>query len=453
MAIQSKNPYSNKILADFPEETSETIFMKITKANKAFLSWRSVKLSERIEKIQQLAEVLRKNQEQYARIIVAEMGKPITQAMAEIEKCAWVCDYYVQNAPKFMTPEIVKTEAVEAKMVIEPLGVILAIMPWNFPFWQAIRMMVPTLLVGNTVTLKHASNVPQAALAIESAFVEAGFPAGVLQTLLISSKKVEAVINHPLVRAISLTGSETAGKIVAAQAGSQLKKTLMELGGNDPFIILEDADVDKAAKVGCNMRLHNAGQICNSPKRMIVVKSRLEQFTNELLREIKLKRVGNPEEKETEIGPLASEEAVAIVAKQVEASVKLGAKILFGGKVGDRSTVYLPTIITGVKKGMPCYDEEVFGPVCAVISAEDNEDAIRIANDSEFGLSASLWTNNLELVNKYVSELYVGLVVVNDKASSDPRLSFGGVKKSGYGRELSQYALYEFANIKAVVVN
>lgn len=451
MPIQTINPATGKIEKTFLEHTLEEVFESIEKADNAFLKWRTTDFSLREELMKRAAQILQDRKEHYGKILTLEMGKPITQAIAEVEKCAWVCDYYAENAPIILKEEIVKTDASESYVRFDPLGVVLAVMPWNFPFWQVFRFAAPALMAGNVSILKHASNVPMSALAIEEIFTDAGFPENIFKTLLIDSSKVEEIINHPKVIAATLTGSEYAGKKVAEACGRNLKKTVMELGGSDPFIVLDDADIDSAVKTAVTARLINNGQSCIAAKRFIVVENVYDEFEKKFVDAMKKVKVADPMETTTELGPIAREDLLNELDEQVKQSVMKGATILCGGKRIEREGYfYEPTILANLSKRMPAYDDEIFGPVASLIKARDEEEALRIANDSQFGLGASLWTSNITKAKELASKIESGSVFINGMVKSDPRLPFGGVKNSGYGRELSHYGIKEFVNIKTV---
>ena len=383
------------------------------------------------------------------------MGKPLQGGRAEIDKCADVCEYYAKNGAKFLKNEAVDTEASKSYVNFQPIGIVLAVMPWNFPFWQVFRFLAPALMAGNAALLKHASNVFGCAIEIEKIIIEAGFPENLLRTLLITGNEVEQVIENPLVQAISLTGSTEAGKKVAAKAASLLKKSVLELGGSDPYLILEDADIELAAESCVNSRLINSGQSCIAAKRFIVVKSIEKEFTELFRKKMSAKVMGDPMDKNTDIGPQARPDLRDELHQQVLKSIKLGAKCILGGEItAGAHSFYPPTILTEVKKGMPAYEEELFGPVAAIISADDQEDAIRIANDTIFGLGAAVFTNDLKRGETIASRfLDAGACFVNAMVRSDPRLPFGGIKQSGYGRELGVYGIREFVNVKTVLVS
>lgn len=451
MPLQSINPTTGKIIATFQELTDEQINEKIETAHRAFQAWKSATFDHRKSRLLELANILRVNKEILAKMATEEMGKPIQQARAEVEKCVWVCEYYAQEGEKILAEEQVKSDASESYVRFEPMGVLLAVMPWNFPYWQVFRFLAPALMAGNVGVLKHASNTQGCAQLMEKVVLEADFPEGVFQNLIISSSKVESVIRHQHIAAVSLTGSEGAGKKVAAQAGSELKKTVLELGGSDPFIVLEDADMDLVMEIGPNARLQNCGQSCIAAKRFIVVKERMEEFLQRFQTAFEAYAVGDPADEKILMGPLVNEVAVMEIERQVQQSVEKGATVVTGGKKLDREGFfYAPTILKNVKPGMPAYEEEMFGPVASVIEVEDEEQAIEVANSVPYGLGASLWTKNIAKAKTMAEKIESGSVFVNGLVKSDPRLPFGGVKMSGYGRELSVYGIREFVNVKTV---
>ncbi len=454
MAIQSKNPATLEILKTFKEISEKELEAKIAKAQEAFQNWKGTTFQERKKLMLKLADYLRKHVKEFSLLQTLEMGKTISSGPAGIEKCASLCEYYADNAEKILQPEKINSEKGENFVEFDPLGIILAIMPWNFPFWQVYRFAVPAIMAGNVGLLKHASNVPQCAELIEKSFREAGFPEGVFQNLLIGSGRVEKVLRDSRVKAVTLTGSEKAGADVARIAGEEIKKSVLELGGSDPFIVFPDVDIAHVANQAIIARLqNNAGQSCISAKRFIVHKSISEKFTKELVSQISKLIVGDPLLPQTNIGPLATEQILLEVAKQVKKSVALGAKIEYGGKRKDGlGYFYLPTVLTKVKKGMPVYDEEVFGPVWPVISFEDEEEMIKISNDTPYGLGASIWTKDIKKARYLVPKIDAGNVFLNGIVKSDPRAPFGGIKKSGFGRELSHYGIKEFVNIKNVSI-
>ncbi len=451
MAIETINPANNQLVKSFDEYSSEQVSLIIEKAQTAFLTWRETSFMERSKLMFKAASMLRNNKNKYANIMTIEMGKPITQAIAEVEKCAWVCDYYAENAESFLSEEFIQTDASESYVQFDPLGIVLAVMPWNYPFWQVLRFAAPALMAGNVALLKHASNVPMSALAIEEVFSEAGFPKNVFNTLLIGSKQVQDVIENPFVKAATLTGSEPAGKAIASSAGKELKKTVMELGGSDPFIILNDANIKEAVKDGVTARILNNGQSCIAAKRFIMVEEIANEFETEFVKRMKELVVGDPMDDNTELGPIAREDLLEELDWQVKETVKQGGKILTGGERVDREgAFYQPTVLRNVKKGMLAYSEELFGPVAIMIRAKDENDAIEIANDTPFGLGASIWTSNIKKAKILTKQIDSGAVFINGFVKSDPRLPFGGVKTSGYGRELSHYGIKEFVNIKTI---
>jgi succinate-semialdehyde dehydrogenase/glutarate-semialdehyde dehydrogenase len=380
-----------------------------------------------------------------------EMGKPIVQAEAEVDKCAACCDYYADHAEAFLAEQPSKTDASKSYVRFDPLGPVLAVMPWNFPYWQVFRFAAPALMAGNAGILKHASNVPRCALAIEKVFREAGFPQGLFTAPLLESRAIASLISDPRIVAVTLTGSERAGSAVAGQAGRELKKTVLELGGSDPFIVLADADLAAAAKAAADARLVNSGQSCIAAKRFIAVEAIADRFLDLFLDELRSRRMGDPLARETQVGPQARTDLRDELHKQVEESVKRGAKCLLGGEIPrGPGAFYPPTLLAGVDKGMPAFDQETFGPVAAVVRAKDEGDAVRLANDSSFGLGASLWTQDRARAEHLAAQIEAGAVFVNGIVKSDPRLPFGGIKRSGYGRELSEYGIREFVNIKSV---
>jgi succinate-semialdehyde dehydrogenase/glutarate-semialdehyde dehydrogenase len=452
--LQSINPYSQKVIQSYNEHSQNDIDTIIPEANNAFKKWRLTNFGKRSKLLRNTASILKKNIEEYSKIMTMEMGKPVRESRAEIEKCAWICEYYAENGEKFLSPMKVKTDASKSYITFQPLGVILAVMPWNFPFWQVFRFAAPTLMAGNVGILKHSSNVSGCALAIEKIIRDAGFPKNAFRTLLINSKKVASVIENPVVKAVTLTGSTPAGKAVASKAGEMLKKTVLELGGSDPYIILEDADLQKAVNSCSFSRLLNAGQSCIAAKRFIVVESVLQEFQSLLIQNMQNVIMGDPFDESVNIGPMARIDLRDELHQQVVKSVKLGARLLLGGKIPpNKGAFYSPSILTDVKPGMPAFDEELFGPVAAIISAEDEKEAIQLANNSVFGLGAAVFTEDTSHGEKIASEkLEAGSCFVNDFVKSDPRLPFGGVKQSGYGRELSDFGIREFVNIKTVYV-
>jgi succinate-semialdehyde dehydrogenase/glutarate-semialdehyde dehydrogenase len=451
MAIESVNPATGEVLETFREIEREDVERILAAAHAAFLDWRDARYAARAKNMRQAATILRTRRPDYARLMTLEMGKPVVQAEAEIEKCAWACEYYADHAEALLAEQPRQTDASRSYVRFDPLGVVLAVMPWNFPFWQVFRFAAPALMAGNAAVLKHASNVPRCALTIEEIFRDAGFPRGLFATALVGSSAVPSLIADRRVAAVTLTGSDHAGSQVAQHAGRELKKTVLELGGSDPFIVLADADLAAAASTAADARLVNSGQSCIAAKRFIVVEAVADRFLDRFVQELRSRRVGDPLARETHVGPQARVDLRDALHRQVEESVKRGAKLLLGGQVPPGTGAFYPaTLLTAVDKGMPAFDEETFGPVAAVIRAKDEADAVRLANDSQFGLGASLWTQDRARAERMAAQIEAGSVFVNGLVKSDPRLPFGGIKRSGYGRELSEYGIREFVNIKTV---
>jgi succinate-semialdehyde dehydrogenase/glutarate-semialdehyde dehydrogenase len=451
MALISKNPATEEVFGTFPELTDEQLAAKLALAEATFKVWSQTPLEERLKPMKRLSTLFRERAPELGKLATLEMGKPITQAIAEVEKCSLACDYYVEQAATILATQTVASDASESFIRFDPIGVVLAVMPWNFPFWQVMRFAAPALAAGNVGVLKHASNVPQCAVAFEKLFLEAGFPEGCFQNLAIGSSKVEQVIRHPAVQGVALTGSEQAGSKVAALAGSLIKKTVLELGGSDPFIVLADADLALAAETAAKARLQNNGQSCIAAKRFIVVEAVYDQFLSLFKEKVEASVVGDPLDPKTTVGPLASEAGLQDIDAQVSDSVAKGARLVTGGqRLTQPGYFYAPTILADVQPGMRAYEEELFGPVASVIRAKDADDAIRLANDNRFGLGSSLWTKDLEQAKQLAPRIRAGSVFVNGIVKSDPRLPFGGTGVSGYGRELSSWGLYEFMNVKTV---
>ncbi len=454
MKIEVINPADGRIVKSYEEMKPDEVTTVIKSAHEAFRSWKKRPFSERAVLMKKSAGVLRDNADEYARLMAVEMGKPVKEGRAEAEKCAWVCEYYADNAETFLKDQAIKTEAAKSYVAFNPLGVVLAVMPWNYPFWQVFRFAAPSLMAGNAGILKHASNVPGCALAIEDVFKKAGFPTDIFRSLIIGSRQVEKVIENKHVAAVTLTGSTDAGKAVAGKAGEMLKKTVLELGGSDPYLVLEDADLTQAVNACVKSRLINAGQSCISAKRFIVVDSIRKKFEEMFVEQLEKKIMGDPMSEDTDIGPQARHDLRDELHDQVVSSIESGAKLLSGGTIpSGEGAFYPPTVLTDVKKGMPAFDEELFGPVAAVIPAASDEEAVKMANDSVFGLGAAVFTADIEKGERIASrELEAGCCFVNTFVKSDPRLPFGGIKESGFGRELSHYGIREFVNIKTVLV-
>ena len=453
MSIRSVNPTTGEVLETFAEVTPKETERILEDVHHAFLDWRRRPIKQRARAIGDAARVLRAKKAAYARTMALEMGKPIAQGEGEVEKCAWGCEYYAEHAEEFLAPQPRRTDARRSYVRFDPLGPVLAIMPWNFPFWQVFRFAAPALVAGNAGILKHASNVPRCALEIEQVFREAGLPEGVFRTVLVGPEGVGAIIADPRVRGVTLTGSDRAGSRVAEQAGRELKKTVLELGGSDPFVVLEDADVAAAARTAAEARLINNGQSCIAAKRFIVVDAVAEPFLDLFVADMRSRRMGDPLSPETQVGPQARHDLRDDLHRQVEESVRRGAEVVLGGRVPEGpGAFYPPTVLVGVRRGMPAFDEETFGPVAAVIRARDDAEAIALANDSPYGLGASLWTRHDGRAERLAGEIEAGCVFVNGQVRSDPRLPFGGIKRSGYGRELSEYGIREFVNIKSVAI-
>ncbi|MCK6555819.1 NAD-dependent succinate-semialdehyde dehydrogenase [Candidatus Binatia bacterium] len=452
MAISSINPATGEVVRRFKAAPRAEIERALADADRAFRSWRERSIDERSRVLLRAAEVLRERKAAYARLVTLEMGKPIAQSEAEIEKCAEGCEYYAVEAARMLADEAVKIEGGKSLIVFQPLGVVLAVMPWNFPFWQVFRFAAPALMAGNVGILKHASNVPQCALAIDDVFRRSGSPRGVFRNLSIGAGAVSQLVADDRVAAVTLTGSELAGVEVAGAAGRHLKKVVLELGGADPFIVLNDADLGRAAAVAAQARTMNSGQSCIAAKRFIVERAVAAEFTARFVAAMAALRVGDPMDPATQVGPLARPDLVDEIDRQVRRSVRMGARVLTGGRrIGRVGNFYAPTVLDRVKSGMPAHDEEVFGPVGAVIVARNEADAVRIANASRFGLGGSVWGRDLDRCAHVARQLEVGTVYVNDFVRSDRRLPFGGVKKSGHGRELGVYGIKEFTNIKTMV--
>ena len=453
MAIASVNPATGETLREFDLLNSADIELRLARAAAAFASYRQTDFATRAELLRGVERILTSDGSDYARTITLEMGKPIRAAREEIAKCASVCAYYATHAPELLKPAETKTDARRSYVRFDPIGPVLAIMPWNFPFWQVFRFAAPALMAGNVCLLKHAANVPQCALAIEQIFAQAGFGEGTFQSLLIDTEQTAAVIEDPRVKAVTLTGSERAGADVASRAARQIKKSVLELGGSDPFIVMPTADLEDASAIGVKSRTINAGQSCIAAKRFIIAEAIYGRYVEQFVARMRALQVGDPLEETTDIGPLATEQIRAGVHEQVQKTIKAGAKLLSGGRmIEGPGYYYAPTVLVDVPRNSPAAREEIFGPVAAFFRARDAQEAIAIANDSPFGLGANAWTNDTEEQELFARELEAGMVFINGMVASDPRLPFGGVKRSGYGRELSAEGIREFVNIKTVVV-
>jgi succinate-semialdehyde dehydrogenase / glutarate-semialdehyde dehydrogenase len=454
MAIATINPATGEEVKTFDPLGDEEIDRKLSRAAETFREYRKTSFEERSRMLLRAAEILEEEAEDFGRLMTSEMGKTLAAATAEAQKCARGCRYYAENAEKMLADEEVELEGAKAFIRYQPIGPVLAVMPWNFPFWQVFRFAAPALMAGNVGLLKHASNVPQCALAIEDIIHRAGFPEGAFQTLLISSSQVQAVIDDPRVRAATLTGSEGAGRQVASEAGENIKKTVLELGGSDPFIVMPSAEMEKAVSMAVTSRTLNNGQSCINAKRIIVHEDIADEFERRYVESMEALRVGDPMDEDTDMGPLATPEILGDVDSQVRKSVEAGARVLTGGEpIEGPGNFYPPTVITDIPKDSPAYGEEIFGPVASLFRASDIDEAIAIANDTAFGLGSSSWTNDLEEQERFVNEIEAGMVYINRMTESTPEVPFGGVKNSGYGRELSVFGIREFVNAKTVWID
>ena len=448
MEFKSINPYNGEQVGLYKSLTQEALVERLNRSQKAFKSWRNVPLSERCNLIKKAGQVLRENVEEYAKMITLEMGKPISESRAEVNKCASVCDYYAENAAEFLADQSITTEADKSFVKHDPIGSVLAIMPWNFPFWQVFRYAAPTLTAGNTGLLKHASNVFGCAKQIEDVFTKAGYPSSVFQNLIVHHDETELIISHNAVKAITLTGSERAGSAVAEIAGRYLKKTVLELGGNNAFIVCEDADIDKSVKIALTARMLNCGQSCIAAKRFILVESIYEEFVQKFTKAVKDLKSGDPLDENTTIGPLARIDLTNQLNEQVKESIAQGAKLLLGGN--QKGCYHEPTILGDVKPGMAAFDQETFGPLAAMIKAKDMDHAFELSENSNYGLGVTVCTKNTKKALEYANRVSDGAYFINELVKSDPRLPFGGTKKSGYGRELAKDGMMEFVNRKTV---
>lgn len=450
MEFQSVNPYNNKEVGRYKAQTTVEIENILDKSGDAFKTWGKQPLHHRTELLKKAGQVLRDNVEEYAQMITAEMGKPISESRAEVNKCAWVCDYYAENAALFLAPEEVKTDATESFVRYDPLGTVFAIMPWNFPFWQVFRFAAPTLTAGNTGLLKHAPNVFGCALKIEEVFKKAGYPEGVFQNLIVHHDQTEKIIAHDTVKAVTLTGSEMAGAAVGQLAGKYIKKSLLELGGNNSFIVWEDADIDQAVKTAVSARMLNCGQSCIAAKRFILLEGIYDEFVSKFTEAVSQLKAGDTNDEVTQVGPLARKDLADQLNRQVKNSVKQGAKVLLGGN--QDNCFHEPTILGDVKPGMTAFDEETFGPLAAIIKAKDIDEAFRLSELSKYGLGTTVFTKDTAKAIEMAYRVSDGAYFVNELVKSDPRLPFGGTKRSGYGRELAKEGMREFVNIKTVYV-
>jgi succinate-semialdehyde dehydrogenase / glutarate-semialdehyde dehydrogenase len=453
MAIATINPATGETIKKFDALTDAQVDQKIQRATEAFPKFRKLSFADRGKMMLRAAEILENEKDSLAHLMTLEMGKTLRSAVDEAVKCAWVCRYYAENAERFLADEIVETPASRSFIRYQPMGVVLVIMPWNYPFWQAFRFIAPGLMAGNVGLLKHASNVPQCAMKIEELLLRAGVPEGVFQTLLVGAGSVDRILDDPRIAAATLTGSEGAGVKVGTGAAQRIKKVVLELGGSDPFIVMPSANLEDAVAVGIKARVANNGQSCIAAKRFIVHDQIADKFQSAFVSQMEKLTVGDPFDAKTDVGPLANAEAVTSLDADVRSSIKAGAKLLTGGKPADRpGSFYLPTVLTDIPKDSAAYKEELFGPVASIFRVKNLDEAIRVANDSRFGLGASAWTNDKSEQERFISELEAGMVFINQMVFSDPRVPFGGVKRSGVGRELSTYGIREFTNVKTVWV-
>lgn len=448
--LRSINPFNQSIIEQYEELSPSQLESKLKKSQAAFKDWKRTSFAKRSELMLRVSALLKKNKEEYARMIALEMGKVLTEARAEIDKCAGGCQYFAENAENFLADETIVTDSRKSFVSFHPTGTILAVMPWNFPFWQVIRFAAPALMAGNTGLLKHSSNVSGCSVLLEKIFTEAGFPEGVFQSLLIDNRQIESILQSDVVQGVALTGSELAGSHVASIAGKYIKKSVLELGGSDPFIVLADADLELAAKIATQSRMQNAGQSCISAKRFIVDQRVKEEFTTRFLENITALKQGDPFVESTTTGPLARVDLAETLEKQMNRSVTRGAKLLAGGRADGAN--FIPSLLDNVVPGMPAFDEETFGPLAAMITVSSEDEAIEIANSHRYGLGSSVWTRDLERGEKVARQIESGSVFINSLMKSDTRLPFGGVKKSGYGRELAEYGIKEFVNVKTISV-
>ena len=453
MAIATTNPATGETIKTFEALSDAQVDQKIARAAEVFPAFHKLSFAQRAKWMLKAADILEAEKDSLGRLMTLEMGKTFRSAVDEAVKCAWACRYYAENAERFLADEIIQTPASRSFIRYQPLGIILVVMPWNYPFWQVFRFIAPGLMAGNVGLLKHASNVPQSALKIEEILLHAGFPEGAFQTLLIGSGKVDRILADPRVAAATLTGSEGAGIEVGAGAGRRIKKVVLELGGSDPFIVMPSANLDEAVTVGVKARVANNGQSCIAAKRFIVAEQIADQFERSFIAQMEKLKLGDPFDEKIDVGPLATPDAVTSLHADVRKSIDAGAKLLTGGRPADLpGNYYLPTVLTNIPKNSPAYGEELFGPVASIFRVKNMDEAIRVANDTRFGLGASAWTNDKSEQERFINELEAGMVFINQMVASDPRVPFGGVKHSGIGRELSTYGIREFTNVKTVWV-
>ena len=452
MKIRSINPYTEEIMAEFDLLTWEETTQKIKRSRESFSSWRETEIKDRVRLLKNLAAILRNNKRKYAETITKEMGMIIRSSTASVEKCAWLCDYYAEHAEKFLADEHIETPNIKSYVSFEPLGIVFEIMPWNFPFWQVFRQAVPSITAGNVTVLKHASNVPQCALAIEEIFSEAGYPDGVFTTLLADSQIAMRIIDEDLIDAVSLTGSNAAGEKVGELAGKRIKPMVLELGGSDPFIVLEDAGIDSAVKAAVFSRTLNSGQSCIAAKRFIVMESVVEEFSKKFSNAMAELKTGDPMDENTDIAPLARPEFVEELSLQLEDAISKGGKVQYGNKIPEKGFFFRACSVTNTTEDMDIIKNEVFGPIAPIITVTNDDEALRIANNTEYGLGATVFSENIKRAEKLAKKIQTGTVAINDFVKSDPRLPFGGTKKSGIGRELSEIGIKEFVNKKTIVV-
>ncbi len=451
--LASINPLTGELLRQYEQHSDQVIEQKLQLAQETFREYRKVPFAQRAQMLTRAAEILEQGKETFARIMTQEMGKTLRSAVQEAEKCAFGCRFYAENAELFLAREEARTNATTSYVLYQPLGPVLAVMPWNFPFWQVFRFAAPALMAGNVAVLKHASNVPQCALAIEDIFRKAGFPESAFQTLLIGSDRVNTVIADRRVVAVTLTGSVGAGRSVAAAAGKEIKKTVLELGGSDPFIVMPSADLDRATETAVQARIINNGQSCIAAKRFIVDERIADQFEQKFVQRMASLKVGDPMDPSTDIGPLATADVLRGLQEQVDKTVQMGARVLVGGKRMNRQgNFFEPTVLSEIPKGSPAHEDELFGPVASIFRAKGMADAIAIANDSQFGLGSCAWTNDAEEREMFINQVEAGLAFINGMVASDARVPFGGIKHSGYGRELSYHGIREFVNVKTVSI-